>query len=339
MERPINRPFSRARPRAGLGLAARSKALLALLWRTDAALTGAGLLLLGALAVSLVGLWLDPRTITGAPAWLKPAKFAISTAIYCFTLAWIFTHLPGWTRTRRVAGQATAAALVLEVALIDLQAWRGTTSHFNVGTPFDAAVFAVMGLTILAQTAMAAAVAVALWRHAFAARAMGCALRLGLSISIVGAATGGLMTRPTDVQLAEARETSRVTVFGAHTVGAPDGGPGLPGTGWSRENGDLRVPHFLGLHAMQFLPLLALALGRRRWPETTQVRMTLTAAASYGALFALLLWQALRGQPLVKPDGLTIATLVMWLAVTVAAAWIALPRSERVQPNALAFLR
>ena len=65
-----------------------------LLWRTDAPLTGAGLLLLAALAVSLVGLWVDPRTITGAPAWLKPAKFAISTAIYTLTLAWIFTLPP-----------------------------------------------------------------------------------------------------------------------------------------------------------------------------------------------------------------------------------------------------
>ena len=86
-------------------------------------------------------------------------------------------------------------------------------------------------------------------------------------------------------------------------MGAPDGGPGLPGTGWSREHGDLRVPHFLGLHAMQVLPLLALALGRRRWPETTRVRLTLTAAASYALLFALLLWQALRGQPLCSRTG------------------------------------
>ena len=90
------------------------------LWQADAPLTGAALLLLVALVLSLVGLWVDPRTITGEPAWLKPAKFAISTAIFSLTLAWIFMYLPGWTRLRRVAGWTTAAALVLEVLLIDV---------------------------------------------------------------------------------------------------------------------------------------------------------------------------------------------------------------------------
>jgi len=66
------------------------------LWITDAPLTFTGLLMIGALAATLAGLWFDPRVITGMPAWLKPAKFAISIAIYAFTLVWVFTYLPAW---------------------------------------------------------------------------------------------------------------------------------------------------------------------------------------------------------------------------------------------------
>src|SRR6187455_1216881 len=97
------------------------------------------LIMLAALPVFFVGLLLDPTIITGAPAWLKPAKFATSIAIYCLTLAWIFTWLPGWVRLRRYVGWATALALVTEMVIIGLQAGRGTTSHFNIATPFDGA--------------------------------------------------------------------------------------------------------------------------------------------------------------------------------------------------------
>src|SRR6187397_2210401 len=130
----------------------RYRDLLSTLWRASAPLTAAAVVLLGLLAVSLAGLLLDPRVITGAPAWLKPAKFAISTAIYMLTLAAIFTQLPAWSRTRRVVGWVTASVLVLEVAIIDTQAWRGTTSHFNVGTMLDAVLFAIMGLAIVVLT-------------------------------------------------------------------------------------------------------------------------------------------------------------------------------------------
>ena len=172
--------------------------------------------------------------LTGAPAWLKPAKFAVSTAIYTLTLAWIFTYLPEWIRTRRIVGRGSAAILIFEVGAIYLQAWRGTTSHFNVATTVDAALFTTMGLAIVIQTVGAAVVAVALWRQPFADAARGWALRLGLTVSIVGASTGGLMTTPRASQIAEARATHHMAVSGSHTVGAPDGGPGLPGTGWSR---------------------------------------------------------------------------------------------------------
>jgi len=67
--------------------------------------TAPGLVLTSALLLALaipfmLGLWLDPRVITGAPAWLKPLKFAISTGAYTLTLAWVFTYLSEWPRLR-----------------------------------------------------------------------------------------------------------------------------------------------------------------------------------------------------------------------------------------------
>lgn len=290
------------------------------LWRSDAPLTATGLGMVLALALALVGLWLDPRSIAGAPVWLKPAKFAVSLAIYSLTLAGIFAWLPDWRRMRWVVGRTTAAVFVLEFAIISLQAARGTTSHFNTATLFDGVLFTVMGAAIVLQTLASVGAAVALWRQRFDDHAMGWALRLGLSITIVAAFSGGLMTQPTTAQLDEARATGRMATSGAHTVGAPDGGPGLPGTGWSTTHGDLRVAHFAGLHAMQVLPIAALVVARRRrWSLATRTRMVLAGSASYASAFLLLLWQALRGQPLTAPDATMAAALGVWGLGSVAA--------------------
>jgi hypothetical protein len=299
---------------------AMSKNLWKPLWKGSPPLAAAGLLMLGVLGATLVGLLVDPRIVTGVPVWLKPAKFAVSIAIYTLTLAWIFSLLPEWPRTRRLVGWTTAVTLVLEIVIIAVQAFRGTTSHFNVGTAFDGVLFSIMGLAIVVQTLSTVAVAVALWRHPFVDRALGWALRLGVTMTIVGAMTGALMTQPTPAQLDAARAGGRMTVVGAHTVGAADGGPGLPGTGWSTEHGDLRVPHFLGLHAMQVLPVIALGLARRRVSEVVRVRLTIVGAASYASLFGILLSQALRGQSVLAPDVVTLALVALWGVVTVAAA-------------------
>jgi hypothetical protein len=300
------------------------------LYTTDAPLTVTGVLMAAALVPALTGLWLDPRVITGAPAWLKPAKFAVSTAIYALTLAWIFTYLPEWARTRRIVGRATAGILIVEVGAIYVQAWRGTTSHFNVGTPLDATLFAAMGIGIVMQLLASVAVAVALWRQRFGDAALGWALRLGMFVSIVGASTGGLMTKPTAAQLAEARATHRMPVAGAHTVGAPDGEPGLAGTGWSLSHGDLRVPHFLGLHAMQVLPVVALLLTRRRGSDARAVRLTFVAAGSYFALFALLLVQALSGESVVAPSPVFLSAFTIW---AVGTAIFAAGAARSTKPN------
>jgi hypothetical protein len=314
-------------------LLSRLRPSFARLWRESAPLTGVGLLMLPLLAACLLGLWLDPRSIGAAPAWLKPAKFAASIAVYSLTLAWAFRCLPRHPRVRRWVGAVSAGVFGVEFAIIALQAWRGQLSHFNTGSLLDGALFSIMGAGIVLQTLASVAVAVAFWRERFADRALGWSLRLGFCITILGASMGGLMTRPTPAQL-EGMRTARPAVVGAHTVGALDGGPGLPGTGWSREHGDLRVPHFFGLHAVQVLPLLALGLRRSRRPEPQRARLVVSAAVSYAGLVGLLLWQALRGQSLIAADASSILGLLTWAGLSLGLAAYALFCHQVARPRA-----
>jgi hypothetical protein len=301
------------------------------LWQNSPPLTTVGVLMIGAAIAFAVGVQVDPRIITGAPAWLKPFKFAVSTAVYSLTLAWIFGYLSDWPRVRRVVGWTTAVVFVLEVAIIAAQAVRGTISHFNSATMLDRTLYLIMGGAILAQTFVSMAVAVALWRQRFADRTLGWALRLGMTLTIAGALTGPLMTRPTGEQLEHARAGGPMTVIGAHTVGGPDGSPGVPVTGWSREYGDLRVPHFIGLHAIQALALIALGLRRWRRSEDVRGRAMLIAAASYASLFLLLLWEAFRGKSVVLPDPVSAVSLAIWATLTVLAlGWITVGSRDRL---------
>ncbi|HKY21882.1 MAG TPA: hypothetical protein VJM31_11760 [Vicinamibacterales bacterium] len=315
----------------------KTSAVLETLWRGDRRLTAFGLAMFALLAATGVALLVDPREITGAPAWIKPAKFAASLGIYALTLAWVFTYLPEWVRTRRVVSWITVATFVIEIIIIDVQAWRGTTSHFNFSTSLNGVLFTIMGLAILVQTFAAIAVAVALWSQRFSDRPMGWALRLGMTITIIGAVSGGVMTQPSQAQLDEVRAGTRLTIAGAHTVGGPDGGPGLPGTGWSREHGDLRVAHFLGLHALQMLPLLTLLVARGGMSEASRIRLTLAASGSYISLFGLLMWQALRGQSIVSPDAATLTALAIWAMLSAAAMGIVSYRSDKLRARAMGY--
>jgi hypothetical protein len=275
---------------------------------------GSAGLLLGSLVLGAF----DHRQVVGVPVWLKPAKFGASVMVAAPVLGWILAQMSP-TRRLRAAGTIFAAVAALELALITLQAIRGVPSHFNNATRFDAAVFAVMGTAISLLWLAELYVAVLAFRHRFATPARTWAIRLGLVGALVGGATGSLMARPTPQQLASLRAGHPPAALGAHTVGAPDGGPGLPVTRWSRTGGDLRVPHFMGLHALQALPLLALFLERRR---RAGARSIAAAGVVWLGLFAVTLAQALRGQPLAGPDGITWASLaaVLLLAAGVLAA-------------------
>jgi hypothetical protein len=299
------------------------------LWNESPALMLTCYLMLAALVCSVAGLYLDPRIITGAPAWLKPAKFAISTAIFAASIAWLFQYMKAPAKLKRRLGGILAFALTLEVAIIDMQAARGITSHFNSGTTLDSILFSIMGTGIAVLWICMIWIAVLLFRQSFADAAWGWALRLGMAITVIGAGAGGIMLPPNHQQMVQMQHHERPASIGGHTVGAPDGGKGLPGVEWSAQHGDLRIPHFFGLHALQIIPFCAWLLIRRRSAHATKNVFIL--AASYLGLIAVLTWQALRGQSIAEPDAVTLSAFAIWFAATAGAlVW-----SKRAEPHRL----
>src|SRR5216684_1016484 len=225
----------------------------------------------------------DSRTILGISPWIKPIKFCLSIAIYVWTLAWYMRYLVDRARAVRIISCGVAISMLTEIACIVMQSARGTTSHFNGATPFDAAVFILMGVMIGLNAMLVVWILVLFCKPGLRIPpAYAWGIRCGLLLFLLASAEGGIMIGNH-----------------AHTVGAPDGGPGLPLINWSREHGDLRVAHFLGMHALQVLPFAGYLLGRSRRGESQQVRYVLGLASLYLVATLVLFWMAMQGRPLV----------------------------------------
>lgn len=251
------------------------------LHHSSPALAWAGWLHVGLAGLAAALLFFDHRLIVGAPAWVKPLKFAVADGVFVWSLGWLLLGLPAAARPAvAYIGWGVALSMTVETVIIFIQAGRGQASHYNVSSALNALLYGAMGVFILVNTVLSAWAAYLVWHYPLAGPAgYAWGVRLGLPLSLVGALVGGYMIG----QL-------------GHTVGAPDGGPGLPGLGWSTRAGDLRAAHFLGLHALQALPLLGWAVGR--WAPERAVPLVWLGTALYAAAVAALFWQALAGQPL-----------------------------------------
>jgi cell shape-determining protein MreD len=193
---------------------------------------------LGAL-VSAILIRTSTLRVEGTPAAIKPFKFFLSIAIAVWTLGWLLEHLLR-RRAVRQYNVATIAAMSIELLIICGQAARGRMSHFNEQTLTDMILFQVMGITITAFTVWTAVIAGHFFRHhkPGLAAAYLWGIRIGLLCFVIFALEGGIMG-----------------AILRHSVGGVDNASGLPLLGWNRQYGDLRIAHFMGIHALQVLPL------------------------------------------------------------------------------------
>lgn len=254
--------------------------------RRDRVLATAGLFHLILFALMLAVATFDTRTVSGINPWWKPMKFAVSIAAYLWTLAWFVPYARGPRRRLGIVRWGISAVMVVEMLCIGLQAGRGTTSHFNNATSFDALLWTIMSVGILLNTILDVVFLAMLWvPKTSLPPGYLWGIRLGFLIFLAGGLEGLAMVGR-----------------GGHTIGAPDGGPGLPLLNWSTRAGDLRVAHLLGLHALQLVPLAGFGLTRafRMRPSWQQVAGVAVVAAMYAVLTVWLFRLAWLGQPLVE---------------------------------------
>jgi hypothetical protein len=238
------------------------------------------------LFIALAAMPFDHRQILGLNPWIKPAKFDSSVIVFLLTVGlmlWALGRDNSWRRSRWLIGWGVGVAMIVEDTIIQLQSARGVRSHMNYDSVPDAILFAIMGLFIAFNSAIAAWL-FALW----------CIAKTNWKPVVVWGIRLGLL-----MLLAASAEGVRIVAQGGHTVGAHDGGPGLPLINWSTSHGDLRVAHFFALHALQIFPLAALALATTRLRQQLQLSLLFAFSIAYSAGVWWLFVQAVSGLPFV----------------------------------------
>lgn len=212
--------------------------------------------------------------ITGINAWIKPFKFAASIALFSWTMAWFLHYLSDKKAVHRYSIMVVVVMLI-EQGIIMTQAFRGEKSHFNVSSSLHTILFAIMGVAITLLTVWTGYMTYLFFKQkTFTISSTYLwGIRLGMIFFVLFSFEGGLMAQRL-----------------AHSVGGPDGSPGLPLLNWSRDLGDLRVAHFFGIHALQLLPLA----GRYLTTKSTQL---FVLAALYFIMVMVYFVEALLGVP------------------------------------------
>lgn len=211
-------------------------------------------------------------------AWYKPFKFAFSTFLFAWAMAWYCYYLPSFNI--QLFNWSVIILLGFEIIYIAFQASKGQLSHYNLSTPVYAALYSMMAIAATLVTIYTAYIGFLFFKNdfPFLPNYYLWAIRLGILIFVAFSLEGFVMG-------------SKLT----HTIGGEDGGEGIPLLNWSTKFGDPRIAHFIGMHALQVLPILSFYLLKN-------TKATIAIAAVYFLLAVFTLVQALQGKPLFKPS-------------------------------------
>lgn len=259
--------------------------IVAEFFRREPRFAAGALCMVIAMLPTLAAMALDQRTLLGINVWIKPLKFEIALTVYLGTLAWFAGWLPQrvlaapWYRAYSIA---VVVAITAEMIWIGGAAAFGVASHFNTGSAFMIAAYALMGLFAVFLTSAAPVYGILILRDRNSMLAPAFRLSLGIGLIatfVLTVAVAGFMS-----------------TTGSHFVGGNASDvEAWPLMGWARDGGDLRIAHFFATHAMHVIPLFGYALASIR-PARRGTQAVLAFGALYGAFTLYTFIEALAGK-------------------------------------------
>ncbi|MEM8965791.1 MAG: hypothetical protein AAGE93_05200 [Bacteroidota bacterium] len=225
---------------------------------------------------------IDSRTVMGINTWIKPMKFALSIAIYLWTVGWFLEYLKNYPRSIRIISWGLAITMIVEIVCIVFQSARGVQSHFNYSTELNSYIFLAMGNAIGINTLLIIWMTVLFFvERTNLSPSYLLAIRLALLLFLFASAVGGMMVGQV-----------------SHSVGVAEGRAGLPFVNWSTEGGDLRIAHFIGIHGLQIIPFFAYKIEQQNW-QNSHV-WTWLFALTYTGVTGFVFWEAANARPLLS---------------------------------------
>jgi hypothetical protein len=191
-------------------------------------------------------------------------------------MAWYCYYLPNFNINS--FNWTVIILLGFEIFYIAFQASKGQLSHYNLSTPVYAALYSMMALAATLVTLYTAYIGVLFFTNSFPElpNYYVWAIRLSIILFVVFSFEGFAMGSKLN-----------------HSVGALNDNSNLFIIGWSKTVGDLRVSHFIGMHALQVLPILS-------YYVLKNTKLTFGLSIIYGMLAIMTLIQALKGRPFIK---------------------------------------
>ena len=256
--------------------------LIRTIFARNRALAWTGILFLLCSIALAVAIPFNNTEVLGINSLLKPLKFSFSLTVFIWSMAYILHYVEDKKLVYRLS-IVIIVTLIFEQLVITIQALRGTLSHFNVSTPIESMLFSLMGVFITTMTLF-----ILFTNFKFLKQkdklspAMKLSIFWGINIFVIAGLMGGVMGS-----------------LLSHNVGGVMGGASLPVFNWSTEYGDLRVGHFIGLHALQIIPLVGFYIHRKVGDSHKAKYLVIGFVMFYFLIVSLAFVQAFLGLPLI----------------------------------------